>query len=205
MWDQHTHTPLLSLHSPVMVGQGFWSLDFSELCHHCSNQISCSELSTHRVSRAQPRLCSSCWQPGRPKLLSRVSTSCPATEGLCQANGDTAPGSTSRASLPLPEAHSSSDLRASGLVSVAAGTSGLHINYLMNVALFSVHESFMTRVQFWQKCVFSVSIFSCDAEHRLPIRAVGYTEPSIRAGNSHNPTSASFNGWLRGLKPSVQW
>lgn len=73
--------------------QGFWHLGFSELCHHCSNPSSCSELSTHRVSRAQPRLCSSCWEPGRPKVLSStkvlssMSTSCPATKGLCQAMG----------------------------------------------------------------------------------------------------------------------
>lgn len=64
--------------------------------------------------------------------------------GWWQANGEISQGTNIRATFPLLAAHYGSDLRASGLISVAGGTSGLHINYLMNVALFSVHESFMT-------------------------------------------------------------
>lgn len=89
--------------------------------------------------QTQQRLCSSCWQPGRPTLMGSVTPAALPPRGWCQANEDTAQGSTSRASFPLREAHCSSDLRGSGLISVAGGTSGLHINYLMNVALFSVH------------------------------------------------------------------
>jgi len=46
----------------------------------------------------------------------------------------------------------------SELISVAGGTSGLHINYPMNAALFSVHESFMAKAQFWQMHALSLRI-----------------------------------------------
>lgn len=83
---------------------------------------------------------------------------CCGARGWWQPDGKTSQGINTRASFPPLAALYSSDLQGTGLFSVAGGMSGLHINYPMNVALFSVHESFMAWARFWQMHAFSVRL-----------------------------------------------
>lgn len=164
--SQHVHGPHPPSTAQLGWKQGFVLLAFSEHCHHCSNQSSHNEL---RIPQPGPTLLHQGEQtPAKPvhQLLAARMVHADKQHnhplhwrprGWWQANGKILQGINIRASFPLLAAHYGSDLWGSGLLSVAGGTSGFHINYLMNVTLFSVHESFMTWVQFWQKCEFSVS------------------------------------------------
>lgn len=205
-------------YNPVTIGVRI--LVFSKRCNHRSNQSSNKKLNTpslaHRccTGGANPsKVCASAassqdgprWRTAEPPLHR-------PPRGWWQPNGEISQGRNIRASFPLLAAHYGSDLWGSGLISVAGGNSGLHINYLMNAALFSVHESFMTGVQIWQKPVFSVSrlrirwgVLSSRACTGCPLRLLAtHSLLSGRSNNSCDLTFAPFAGWLNCLKPGVK-
>lgn len=127
-------------------------LAFGERCHYRSNQSTCSKLSTPEICTSE--LCTQDVHGGN----GHKHPQCWGARGWWQPDGKTSQGINTRASFPPLAALYSPDLQGSGLFSVAGGMSGLHINYPMNVALFSVHESFMAWARFWQMHTFSVCI-----------------------------------------------
>lgn len=147
--SQQSHVPL-----PLRTAQSWWEQGFwrwISVSSATTAQIKAPAVGSAPTEAAPGE--QSCWQPGRSQssALQPPPALPPRAEPAWWGHS---PGQHQQSILPLPEAQYSSDPRASGLVSVAGGTSGLHINYLMNVALFSVHESFMTRVQFGKNVYF---------------------------------------------------